>query len=86
MAGPVVAVIPLGDTIVTRKAGLPGEKIMDYGAIDLKKGGSAIPYCDEDPHLRQEFEQRLASEGLASRMLPEFYADEAAGDAVGNVM
>jgi len=70
----------------SRKAGLPGEAIMDYGAIDLKKGGSAIPYCDEDPHLRQEFAERLKAEGVESRMLPEFYADAAAGDAVGNVM
>ncbi len=70
----------------SRKAGLPGEAIMDYGAIDLKKGGSAIPYCDEDPHLRNEFAERLKAEGVESRMLPEFYADAAAGDAVGNVM
>jgi len=70
----------------SRKAGLPGEKIMDYGAIDLNKGGSAIPYCDEDPYLRKEFERRLKEEGLESRMKPEFYADSAAGDAVGNVM
>ncbi|MEY3552905.1 MAG: hypothetical protein RL735_1253 [Pseudomonadota bacterium] len=70
----------------SRKAGLPGEAIMDYGAIDLKKGGSAIPYCDEDPHLRKEFAARLAEEGVQSRMLPEFYTDAAAGDAVGNVM
>jgi quercetin dioxygenase-like cupin family protein len=70
----------------SRKAGLPGEAIMDYGAIDLKKGGSAIPYCDEDPHLRKEFAERLAAEGVSSRMLPEFYKDAAAGDAVGNVM
>ena len=70
----------------SRKAGLPGEAIMDYGAIDLKKGGSAIPYSDEDPHLRKEFAERLAAEGVSSRMLPEFYTDAAAGDAVGNVM
>lgn len=70
----------------SRKPGLPGEKVMDYGAIDLKKGGSAIPYCDEDPHLRKEFEARLKAEGLESRMKPEFYTDAAAGDAVGNVM
>jgi hypothetical protein len=70
----------------SRKAGLPGEKIMDYGAIDLKKGGSAIPYCDEDPYLRKEFEQKLKDEGLESRMKPEFYTDAAAADAVGNVM
>ena len=41
---------------------------MDYGAIDLKKGGSAIPYYDEDPYLREEFEDTLASEGVPSRM------------------
>lgn len=70
----------------SRKAGLPGEKLMDYGAIDLKKGGSAIPYSDEDPYLRQEFERRLAEEGLQTRMKPEFYSDAAAGDAVGNIM
>lgn len=69
-----------------RKAGVPGEALMDYGAIDLKKGGSAIPYCDEDPYLRKEFEQRLAAEGVSSRMKDEFYKDAAAGDAVGNIM
>jgi quercetin dioxygenase-like cupin family protein len=70
----------------SRKPGLPGEKIMDYGAIDLKKGGSAIPYSDEDPSLRREFEARLKAEGLESRMKPEFYTDAAAADAVGNIM
>ena len=70
----------------SRKPGLPGEQIMDYGAIDLKKGGSAIPYCEEDPHLRQEFDERLKAEGLASRMKPEFYTDPGAGDVLGNVM
>ncbi len=70
----------------SRRAGRPGEQLMDYGAIDLKKGGSAIPYCDEDPHLRKEFAERLAAEGVESRMKPEFYTDAAAGDAVGNVM
>ena len=51
-----------------------------------EKGGSAIPYCDEDPHLRKEFERRLAEEGVKSRMEDAFYVDAAAGDAVGNVM
>jgi hypothetical protein len=69
-----------------RKAGVPGEALMDYGAIDLKKGGSAIPYCDEDPFLREEFARRLSEEGVSSRMKEEFYKDEAAGDAVGNIM
>jgi quercetin dioxygenase-like cupin family protein len=56
-----------------RKAGRPGEQLMDYGAIDLKKGGSAIPYHEEDPAIRREFEQNLAREGLTSRMEPSRY-------------
>jgi hypothetical protein len=55
------------------KAGVPGEQLMDYGAIDLKKGGSAIPYHEEDPFIRKEFESTLAQEGSASRMEPERY-------------
>jgi len=61
---------------------VPGEALMDYGAIDLKKGGSAIPYHEEDPHLRQEFEQTLAKEGAVTRMEPELYegpVDESKG-------
>jgi hypothetical protein len=46
---------------------------MDYGAIDLGKGGSAIPYHQEDPAIREEFAQALAREGVASRMNKEFY-------------
>jgi quercetin dioxygenase-like cupin family protein len=64
-----------------RKAGRPGEQLMDYGAIDLKKGGSAIPYHEEDPAIRREFEETLAREGLSSRMEPSRYeppVDEAA--------
>ena len=56
-----------------RKPGMPGEAIMDYGAIDLKKGGGAIPYHEEDPAVRKEFERRLAEEGVVSRMNAEFY-------------
>jgi quercetin dioxygenase-like cupin family protein len=64
-----------------RKAGRPGEQLMDYGAIDLKKGGAAIPYHEEDPAIRREFEENLAREGLTSRMEPSRYeppVDEAA--------
>jgi hypothetical protein len=61
---------------------------MDYGAIDLGKGGSAIPYHQEDPAIRAEFEQELAREGVASRMNPEFYrCPPADGEEVmGDVM
>ena len=55
------------------RAGVPGEQLMDYGAIDLKKGGSAIPYDEEDPFIRTEFEATLAKEGATGRMEPELY-------------
>jgi hypothetical protein len=39
----------------------------------LSKGGSAIPYHQEDPYIRQEFTEALSREGVACRMNPEFY-------------
>jgi hypothetical protein len=71
----------------SRKAGLPGEQIMDYGAIDLKKGGSAIPYSSEDPYIRKEFEEALAKNGVKSRMEERFYDPNWDGsDDPGQVM
>jgi hypothetical protein len=71
-----------------RKPGVPGEQLADYGAIDLNKGGSAIPYHQEDPAIRKQFEERLAREGVKSRMNPEFYErPPAEGEQVmGDVM
>jgi hypothetical protein len=57
----------------SRKPGRPGEQLMDYGAIDLGKGGSAIPYWQEDPAIRREFEATLRGAGVASRMEDRFY-------------
>jgi quercetin dioxygenase-like cupin family protein len=56
-----------------RKAGRPGEALTDYGAIDLNKGGGAIPYHQEDPVIRNEYEATLQRDGIASRMNPELY-------------
>lgn len=56
-----------------KRAGRLDEELKDYGALDLKHGGTAIPYSDEDPYIRQEFEAALAAEGVESRMKPEFY-------------
>jgi mannose-6-phosphate isomerase-like protein (cupin superfamily) len=52
----------------SRKPGRPGEKQKDLGAIDIREGGSAIPYDEEDPYIRQEYEATLAKEGAVSRM------------------
>jgi quercetin dioxygenase-like cupin family protein len=68
-----------------RKAGRPGEALMDYGAIDLKKGGSAIPYHEEDPAIRKEFTAALAKDGVKSRMEDKWYAGDS-GDEPGDVM
>ena len=51
------------------------------GAIDVSKGGNAIPYHQEDPAIRHEFEATLAREGAASRMEPGLYDGTAQGTA-----
>lgn len=56
-----------------REKGRPGEKAIDYGAIDVKEGGTAIPYNEEDPYLRQEFKETLKIAGAEMRMEPELY-------------
>ncbi|MBI2986802.1 MAG: cupin domain-containing protein [Deltaproteobacteria bacterium] len=56
-----------------RERGRPGEHAIDYGAIDIKDGGTAIPYYDEDPFLRREYEETLKQEGVVSRMEEALY-------------
>ncbi len=56
-----------------RKVKRPGEEALDFGAIDVRDGGTAIPYDLEDPYLRKEFEGYLADVGAKSRMEPELY-------------
>jgi len=56
-----------------RKPGRPGETMIDFGAIDLRKGGTAIPYHEEDPFIRREFEQALVREGVPSRIKLEYW-------------
>jgi len=63
----------------SRKPGRPGEQITDRGAIDIKKGGGAIPYHEEDPFLRTEFERTLVKEGAQSRMDSRWYDEATAG-------
>jgi mannose-6-phosphate isomerase-like protein (cupin superfamily) len=63
-----------------REPGPPGEKHIDYTAMDLTEGGSAIPYWMEDPYLRQEYEAKLRQEGVEIRMKPEFYDKDFKGE------
>jgi quercetin dioxygenase-like cupin family protein len=55
------------------RSGAPGTKETDYGAINIRDGGTAVPYDMEDPYLRKEFEETLAAQGTSSRMEPELY-------------
>jgi len=55
------------------KPGRPGEALRDIWAIDIDKGGNAIPYYLEDPFLRTEFEEQMAREGAVPRMEPRLY-------------
>jgi hypothetical protein len=59
------------------KAGVPGEKDTDEGAIDVTEGGTAIPYWLEDPFLRKEYEETLEKEGVVSRMDEALYHEPA---------
>jgi hypothetical protein len=61
--------------------GVPGEKAIDYGAIDIRDGGTAIPYDEEDPYLRKEYEATLAKEGAKSRMEKDLYEPKGKGKA-----
>ena len=56
-----------------REPGPPGEQHIDYTAMDIPEGGSAIPYWMEDPYIKKEYDERLVREGVENRMRPEYY-------------
>ncbi len=51
----------------------PGEKQIDYTAMDVTEGGTSIPYWMEDPFIREEFQRSLDKNGGTSRMEPSRY-------------
>jgi|tagenome__1003787_1003787.scaffolds.fasta_scaffold20930739_2 mannose-6-phosphate isomerase-like protein (cupin superfamily) len=65
----------------SRKPGRPGEKQKDLGAIDIRDGGSAIPYDEEDPYIRREYEATLAKEGAVTRMESWLYEKPKPGES-----
>ena len=56
------------------RPGVPGEAMADVWAMDIDKGGKAVPYHLEDPYIRKEYEETLAKEGVPSRMEDKLYA------------
>ncbi|MGQ0568035.1 MAG: cupin, partial [Armatimonadota bacterium] len=56
-----------------REPGRPGEQVLDKNAMHMEEGGNAIPYWDEDPYIRKEWEATLRQEGGISRMDDAFY-------------
>jgi mannose-6-phosphate isomerase-like protein (cupin superfamily) len=64
-----------------RKPGVPGGKEKDLGAIDIRDGGNAIPYDEEDPYIRKEYEEALVKEGAQCRMEDWLYEKPKPGEA-----
>ena len=60
-----------------REPGRPGEEVLDKNAMHLDEGGSAIPYWDEDPYIRREYESTIRREGVELRMDERFYEPNA---------
>ena len=56
------------------RPGVPGEAMADIWAMDIDKGGKAIPYHLEDPYIRQEYIETMAKEGVPLRMEDKLYA------------
>src|ERR1700733_3722736 len=56
-----------------REPGPPGEQHIDYTAMDIPEGGSAIPYWMEDPYIAKEYVETLKRNGATNRMDPQFY-------------
>jgi hypothetical protein len=56
------------------KRGVPGEKVIDYGAIDIREGGTAIPNDEEDLCVRREYEDTLEGTAPKAAWSPHFYA------------
>ena len=69
-----------------RDPGPPGEKHIDYTAIDVNQGGTAIPYWMEDPYLRNEYEATLKENGVTCRMDASWYTRPADADTTQNVV
>jgi quercetin dioxygenase-like cupin family protein len=72
--GPLRLIAWMGpNNALSRKPRVPGEKRLDLGSIDIRSGGNAIAYDEEDPFIRKEFESILAQNGAVSHMEPEMY-------------
>lgn len=56
-----------------RDPGPPGEKHIDYTAMDLHEGGTSIPYWMEDPFIRKEYVETLKQEGVKNQMSDSLY-------------
>ena len=48
--------------------GAPGTLVTDEGSNDISEGGKSIPYDEEDPFIRADYEAALHAAGANSRM------------------
>jgi hypothetical protein len=61
--------------------GRPGTIETDIGSNDIRDGGGSIPYDEEDPFIRQEYEAALRDAGAVSRMEDWLYRPPKEGEA-----
>ena len=62
-------------------AGQPGTAETDEGSNDIRDGGKSIPYDEEDPVIRQEYEAALREVGATSRMEDWLYHKPKEGES-----
>lgn len=61
--------------------GRPGVFQKDTSSNDIRDGGKSIPYDEEDPFIRQEYEAALKSLGTETRMEEWLYRKPSVGEA-----
>ena len=76
-AGPLRLTAWFGPHHPGRKVKRPGEEALDFGAIDVRDGGTASGYDQEDPYLREEFQGYLKDVNAETQMEPELYTTKA---------
>lgn len=61
-------------------AGQPGTAETDEASNDIRDGGKSIPYDEEDPYIREEYEAALRAVGAKSRMEDWLYRKPREGE------
>lgn len=64
------------------RAGPPGLKTIDRGAIDIRDGRAAVPYDEKDRLARQHYEGAMAANDMKNRLPAGIYRTNRIKDPV----